>query len=71
MTQKIQAAIIDADFAFKIGKYESQDLIVEILPKLVDRLYVHKHVYDNEILTPKRVKDQLDKLIYKGNSEKN
>lgn len=35
-----------------------------MVPKLTHHLYIHQHVYDNELLTPKRVKDQLDVLIH-------
>jgi hypothetical protein len=45
---KVKAALIDADFAIKIGRFQNQKIIEDIVPLLVKSLYIHKHAYDNE-----------------------
>ncbi|MDA8234466.1 MAG: hypothetical protein M0Z31_06685 [Clostridia bacterium] len=66
MPVKFDAAVLDADFAIKIGKIESRNVIEAVLVDLVEVLYIHKYVYDNEVLNPPNVKKQLDKLISCG-----
>ncbi|WP_337051072.1 hypothetical protein [Priestia megaterium] len=59
-------AILDADFALKMEKVKKINAIEEYIPQLVGHLYIHRYVYENEILVPYRVKEQLQKLIGKG-----
>jgi hypothetical protein len=58
-----KSAIIDADFALKIGKTQQIKAIQDIVPELIGLLFVHEHVYNNEILFPASVKGEIDKLI--------
>ncbi len=52
MPSKCDVAILDADFAIKVGRFKNVNIIEEIIPRFVEVLYIHKYVYDNEILTP-------------------
>ncbi|MFF1291639.1 hypothetical protein ACFVXR_30210 [Bacillus thuringiensis] len=61
-----EKAILDTDFALKMEKIRKIDAIEMYIPKLVGHLYIHRYVYDNEILVPKRAKDQIDNLISNG-----
>jgi hypothetical protein len=63
------SAIIDADFALKIGKTQQIKAIQDIVPKLIGLLFVHEHVYNNEILFPASVKGEIDKLICQGRAQ--
>ena len=54
---------MDADFAIKIGRFENQKIIEDVIPLLVKKVYIHKHVYDNEILIPQLVKKQINTLV--------
>ncbi len=63
MPVKLDAAVLDADFAIKVGRMESKKIIEEVIPVFIEALYIHKYVYDNEILTPPNVKLQLENLI--------
>ncbi len=47
---KVEAVIIDADFAIKIGRIDKFRLIEQVLPLLADLIFIHRHVYENEIL---------------------
>lgn len=59
----VEAAMLDTDFAIKVGRIDTKKIIEEIIPQFVGMLYIHKYIYDNEILTPPSVKQQLDSLI--------
>ncbi|MGE7869294.1 hypothetical protein ACQKNO_24520 [Bacillus paramycoides] len=59
-------AMLDTDFALKMEKVRKINAIEEYIPKLVGHLYIHHYVYENEILVPRRVKEQIDKLVFLG-----
>lgn len=63
-----EKAILDADFAIKLEKVQKFKAIEKYIPQLVNKLYIHRYVYNNEILMPKRTKAQIDKLIEDGNA---
>lgn len=58
-----EEAMLDTDFALKLEKVQKFNAIEKYIPQLVKRLYIHRYVYENEILMPKRTKHQIDKLI--------
>ncbi|KEF37795.1 hypothetical protein M670_02826 [Schinkia azotoformans MEV2011] len=62
-------ALLDADFAIKIGRLNKYKIIEDILPNYVGNLLIHEYVYNNEILTPKTAKDQIDSLIFNNRAE--
>ncbi|WP_186579791.1 hypothetical protein [Aquibacillus kalidii] len=55
--------MLDTDFAIKLEKIQKINAIEQYIPKLVGKLSIHQYIYDNEILTPKRIKEQLNNLI--------
>ena len=61
--EKYNAAILDADFAIKVGKTEVINVIGDLLPKFCGKLYVHRHVFENEILFPSLVKQRINGLL--------
>jgi hypothetical protein len=63
-----EEAILDTDFALKLEKVRKFNAIEKYIPQLVKKLYIHRYVYDNEILMPKRTKDQIDKLLDNDNA---
>lgn len=69
MNGKVNKAIIDADFALKLGQLEKYRILETYLPESVELLYVHEHVYNNEILMPPIVKAQIEKLIQNGRAQ--
>ena len=66
---KWEHALLDADFSFKLGKLINIDAIEEYVGALVGKIYIHRHIYEREILTPRSVKQQIDRLIVKGKAE--
>jgi len=44
MPLKCKIALLDADFAIKLGRVESQNIIEDIIPEFVELLYIHRHV---------------------------
>lgn len=66
MRERIDKAAIDADFTLKLGKLNKYKIIEDYLPKYVELLYIHEHIYLNEILNPPSVRHQIDKLIENG-----
>ena len=66
---KWDSVMIDADFAIKMNKLRDIKAIEAYIPFFVRKLYIHEHVYENEILTPKRTKDQIDNLIKQNEAE--
>lgn len=63
---QINELILDADICMKLGRFEKPPFLEMALPKLTKKAYIHKYVYEDEILTPKSAKGQLDKLISAG-----
>ena len=61
-------AIIDADIAIKLGRFEKVKVIEKYIPRLVGVLYIHRHVYDKEIQEPSIAKEQIDTLIKNGHA---
>ncbi len=61
-------AIIDADIAIKLGRFEKVKVIEEYTPRLAGVLYIHRHVYEKEIQEPSIVKEQIDTLIRNGHA---
>lgn len=67
MTECIwKEAILDTDFALKLEKAKQFNAIEEYIPRLVHKLFVHQYVYENEILVPKRTKEQINYLVNQG-----
>lgn len=62
-------AILDADFAIKLGRIKKYKIIEDLLPNYVGKLLIHEYVYENEVLTPKETKEQINVLIQKGCAE--
>jgi len=69
MDLKAKVAIIDADFAIKLGRFKRIKLLEELVPQFIGVVYVHEYVYGNEILTPQEVKLQINALIVKGHAK--
>lgn len=69
MKIKWEHALLDADFSLKLGIIENVNAIEEYVGNLVGKVYIHRHIYDTEILTPRRVKQQIDTLISQGKAE--
>jgi hypothetical protein len=59
----IEKAIIDSDFAIKLGRFKKIRLLEELIPEFCQLLYIHRYVYRNEVLIPARVKEQLNSLL--------
>jgi hypothetical protein len=66
MKTKIDKVIIDADFTLKLGKLNKYKIIEDYLPEYAEQIYIHEHIYRNEILNPPSVRYQIDKLIENG-----
>lgn len=60
---KYDKIILDTDICIKIGNYEKVKFLEMIIPKIAQKTYMHRYVYENELLTPKNAKDQIDNLI--------
>lgn len=63
-----EEAMLDTDFALKLEKVQRFNAIEQYIPQLINNLYIHRYVYDNEILIPKRTKKQIDTLIAQGHA---
>ncbi|MEL7598304.1 MAG: hypothetical protein AAGU01_08900 [Clostridiaceae bacterium] len=63
---KYEKIILDTDICIKIGNYEKVKFIEMIIPIIAEKAYMHKYVYEDELLTPKNAKVQIDNLIDKG-----
>lgn len=61
----LEKIILDADICIKLGGYKDARLqfIEMVIPKIAKKIYIHKYVYENEILVPKNAKVQVDRLI--------
>lgn len=66
---KYSRVILDADICIKIGSYEKHKFLEMLLPNIAEVVYMHRYVYENEVLTPRNAKEQIDKLIKLGNIE--
>lgn len=55
--------ILDTDICIKIGNYDKVKFLEMIIPKIAEKAYMHRYIYENELLTPKNAKDQIDNLI--------
>lgn len=66
---KWDKAMLDTDFAIKMNHLNEIDAIVEYLSALVGKIYIHEYVYENEILTPRRIKEQIDHLVTEHKAE--
>lgn len=60
---KYDKIILDTDICIKIGNYEKVKFLEMIIPKIAQKAYMHRYVYENELLTPKNAKNQIDNLI--------
>lgn len=60
---KYEKIILDTDICLKIGNYENVKFIEMIIPIIAEKAYMHRYVYEDELLTPKNVKVQIDNLI--------
>lgn len=54
--------IVDADMCIKLGSSERNRFLVEVLPLVSEKIYMHRHAF-GEILAPQSVIDQLNELI--------
>ena len=66
---KWEKSLLDSDFSFKLGQLTSVNVIEDYVGALVGKIYIHRHIYEQEILTPRSVKEQIDRLIAKGKAE--
>lgn len=66
---KWEKALLDADFSFKLGQLTNMNVIEDYIGELVGTIYMHRHIYEREILTPRSVKEQIDRLVAKGKAE--
>lgn len=63
----IKNAILDSDFAFRLGSIKFAPILEQVIPTLIETLVIHEYVFSKEILYPQLVRQQLKTLI---NSEK-
>jgi len=63
---KQETIIIDADFCIKVGGSSKYPYLEKVLPEIAEKVYVHKYVYEEEILTPASAKAQLEALKKQG-----
>lgn len=63
---KFSEIIVDADMCIKLGGFQSTPVLEIMIPQLTDKAYIHKYVYEDEILTPKSARIQIENLIRKG-----
>lgn len=61
--KKYRSAILDADFAIKVGTTSVINVIGDVLPLFCEKLYIHRHVFENEILFPALVKYRIQELL--------
>lgn len=57
--------IVDADLCIKLGGSEKFRFLVEVLPLVSKKIYMHNHVF-GEVLIPQSAKNQLEELVKKG-----
>lgn len=63
---KFSEIILDADMCIKLGGFESINVLEIIIPQLTNKAYIHKYVYEDEILTPKSARMQIQNLVKSG-----
>lgn len=63
---KFEEVIIDADICIKLGRIEKIPILKNIVMNLAQKAYIHKYVYEDEVLTPETAKVQLNELINIG-----
>ena len=63
---KWEKALVDADFSFKLGQLTNMNVIEDYIGELVGIIYMHR---EREILTPRSVKEHIDRLIAKGKAK--
>ena len=61
--------ILDADFCIKVGRFQSIPILEEIVPLVAHKAYIHRYVYEDEILIPQSAKEQVRHLIEVGRIE--
>lgn len=66
---KWEMALLDADFSFKLGQLKNMNIFEDYVGVLVGKIYIHRHIYEQEILTPRSVKEQINRLIETGKAE--
>ena len=67
--ERCKVAILDADFAIRVGATQVINVIGDLLPQFCEKLYIHRHVFENEILVPPLVKQRIQTLLDKGLAE--
>lgn len=60
---RYEKIILDTDICIKIGNYEKVKFLEMVIPRIAEKAYMHRYVYQNELLTPKNAKVQIDNLI--------
>lgn len=65
----LDKVILDADFCIKLGRFEKLPILYDVLPLVARKIYIHKYVYENEILMPQTARKQIGLLIDEGKAE--
>lgn len=65
INKQFDTIILDADICLKLGGYDGIQVLEKIIPLVSKKAYIHKYVYNEELLIPAKVKKQLKKLIEK------
>lgn len=65
----LKKVILDADFCIKVGRFEGLLLLQEVIPVIAQKAYIHRYVYEDEILIPQSAKQQVKRLIDSGQAE--
>lgn len=65
----LDKVILDADFCIKVGRFEGLPLLQEIIPVIASKAYIHRYVFEDEILIPQSAKAQVQRLIDMGQAE--
>lgn len=66
INKQFDTVILDADICLKLGRYDGIQVLEKVIPLVSKKAYIHKYIYNEEILVPAKVKKQLDRLIEKG-----
>lgn len=61
----LEQMIIDADLCIKLGSSEKYLFLLEILPLIASKIYMHSHAY-SEVMIPMSANNQLAELISQG-----
>jgi len=62
----IERLIVDADVCIKLGSSEKYCILQQLLQCLSKKSFIHRYVYDEELLITASIKKQLNKLICDG-----